>query len=292
MSDSRPPHDPTKPGTDRWIDLHTHTTASDGLLSPAALVSLASARGIRVLGVTDHDTLDGLAGAEAAAAQYGVSVVPGVELSTTIPGPEIHILGYFVDRHDDGLRSGLASLARDRVRRIEVVIDKLRAAGIALDAEAIMADASEGSIGRPHVARALIELGVAADMNDAFTRYLKRGTVGWAERSPFTAEAAVSLLREHGAVPVLAHPFSTGDPVAMVSRLAPVGLLGLEVFYGQYDAEQRSQLLGIARTHGLVPTGGSDYHGPRFREGRDLGATVVPEHAWDELQAARDRHGT
>jgi predicted metal-dependent phosphoesterase TrpH len=267
------------------IDLHAHTTASDGLLSPASLVATANERGIQVLGVTDHDTIDGLAEAESAAASIGTTLVPGVELSTTIPGPEIHILGYFVDRTDAAFVEHLAGLARDRVRRIERVVGQLNEAGHAVDLDAILAQADSGSIGRPHVARALIELGAATDMNDAFKRFLRRGTVGWAPRSPFTAEEAVSLLRRNGAVPVIAHPYSTGDPAGTVARLLSAGLLGLEVFYGEYGQDQRDELLRIARANGLVATGGSDYHGPRFREGRDLGLNQMPGWVWDELHA-------
>lgn len=268
------------------IDLHTHTTASDGLLSPTELVHEAARRGISVLGVTDHDTLDGLAVAITVGEQLGVIVVPGVELTTTIPGPEIHILGYFVDLYDAELRNGLRVLAEDRVRRIELVIGQLQAAGYPLDLDLIMADAEQGSIGRPHVARALIAMGAATDMNDAFMRFLRRGSIGWTPRSPFTAEEAVGLLRRSGAIPVLAHPFSTGDPAAMAARLVDAGLLGFEVYYGEYTDAQQAELAAIADQYQLLPTGGSDYHGPKFREGRDLGTVDVPELVWNGLKQA------
>lgn len=270
------------------IDLHTHTTASDGLLSPRELVTESHSRGIAVLGVTDHDTIDGLAEARSVGGELGVTVVPGVELSTTIPGPEIHILGYFVDPTDTTFVDGLAELASDRIRRIERVVGLLREAGYPVDLDAILAQADHGSIGRPHVARALIELGAATDMNDAFGRFLKRGTVGWAERTPFTAEQAIGMLRANGAIPVLAHPFSTGDPAGMAARLAVLGLQGFEVYYGEYSDAQQAELLEIAMRHDLIPTGGSDYHGPRFREGRDLGTVAVPPSVWDRLHDAQE----
>ncbi len=271
------------------IDLHTHTTASDGLLSPPDLIAAAGDRGVEILGVTDHDTLDGLDDALAAGEVAGITVVPGVELSTTIPGPEIHILGYFVNRDDSRFLRQLQTLADDRVRRIERVVAQLNDAGYPIELGPIMAEAEHGSIGRPHVARALIGIGAATDMNDAFGRFLRRGTVGWAPRTPFTAEEAIGMLRENGAIPVLAHPFSTGDPAGMAERLVPAGLRGFEVYYGEYDDEQRATLAGIAEAHGLIPTGGSDYHGPRFREGRDLGTVEVPRASWDALAAARER---
>lgn len=281
------PPKPTSPLSNGTIDLHTHTTASDGLLSPALLVHEASRRGIDVLGVTDHDTLDGLAEAEDAASGAALTLVPGVELSTTIPGPEIHILGYFVNRDDPVFIERLAALARDRVHRITNVVRLLNEAGYPVDMSAILAQADEGSIGRPHVARALIALGAASDMNDAFSRFLRRGTVGWSPRAPFTAEEAVRMLLDNGAVPVLAHPFSTGDVEATVKRLVPTGLRGLEVYYGEYGTAQQQDLLRTARHYGLAATGGSDFHGPRFREGRDLGTIDVPIAAWEELRAQR-----
>jgi predicted metal-dependent phosphoesterase TrpH len=271
------------------IDLHAHTTASDGLMSPTALITEARARGIAVLGVTDHDTLDGLAEAEATAEAVGIVVVPGVELSTTIPGPEIHVLGYYVNRHDPVFTGRLTTLARDRVRRIERVVSQLNEAGYPVEIDGILAQADHGTVGRPHVARALVALGAAADVNDAFARFLKRGTVGWAPRSPFTAEDAIQYLLDNGAVPVLAHPLSTGDAEGTAARLAAAGLRGFEVFYGQYAPDQQQHLLDIARRYDLLPTGGSDFHGPNYREGRDLGTVEMPAWVWDGLRAAVGR---
>jgi len=285
MTTREQPSQSNSPRSEGAIDLHTHTTASDGLLSPAELVHQASRRGIGVLGVTDHDTLDGLPEAQAATQEARIVLVPGVELSTTIPGPEIHILGYFVNPGDPVFIGRLAALASDRVNRITNVVGLLNHAGFPIDLGAILAQAEEGSIGRPHVARALIELGVATDMNDAFTRFLKRGTVGWAPRSPFTAEEAVRMLLDNGAVPVLAHPHSTTDVEGTVARLVPSGLRGLEVYYGEYTDNQQQELLRTAHRFGLTPTGGSDFHGPRFREGRDLGTVNLPGSVWEQLQA-------
>ena len=274
------------PLPENGIDLHTHTTASDGLLSPVELTTEASRRGIVVLGITDHDTIDGLAEAIASAPRLELTVVPGVELSTTIPGPEIHILGYFVNRADPVFVDRLAALARDRVNRISNVVGLLNDAGYPVDLDAILAQADSGSIGRPHVARALIDLGVAEDMNDAFSRFLKRGTVGWAPRQPFSAEEAIRFLLENGAIPVLAHPYSTRDVQGTLNRLVPAGLRGLEVFYGEYSVTQQQELLRTAHAFDLIPTGGSDFHGPRFREGRGLGTVHVPHMVWDRLRAA------
>lgn len=268
------------------VDLHAHTTASDGTLAPPQLVDLAAERGLRWLGVTDHDTVDAVDEARRRGDAAGVTVVPGVELSTTERRAEVHVLGYGVDPGDPSLREALADLAASRVRRIEQMIERLRDAGYAIDGDAILAESAVGSIGRPHVARALIAIGAVRSIDEAFRRFLTPGKPGWVPREPFSPEQAVALLVAHGAVPVLAHPFSTGDIPAVLGRLAPIGLRGMEVWYGEYDATQRASLREIARQWDLVPTGGSDYHGPDFREGRELGSAPVPEAVIDDLMKA------
>lgn len=277
------------------IDLHTHTMASDGTLSPAELVELASRRGISVLGITDHDTLDGVAEARRSSqlsdTQTGIHLVPGVELSTTVTGAEVHVLGYFVDESDDELSQTLARFAQGRRRRIEQVIARLRAIGIPLDADVILRHADAGSIGRPHVARALVELGMVRTTDEAFDRYLRKDRPGWVPRDPFSPQDAVRLLADHGVVPVLAHPFSTKAVEQTVRSLIPAGLLGIEVFYGEYDARQHRELLTIATTFELVPTGGSDFHGPGFREGRELGSVDIPGFVWERLQHVAAERG-
>lgn len=272
------------------IDLHTHTTASDGTLSPGALVELASRQGISVLGITDHDTLDGVAGARLTHRQFGVQVVAGVELSTTVTGGEVHILGYFVDESDAELKETLAGFAQGRRTRIERVIQKLQAIGIPLHADEVLSHADAGSIGRPHVARALIDLGVVTTTDEAFDQYLRRDRPGWVPRDPFTPEDAVKLLADHGAIPVLAHPYSSKAVKETIRTLLPAGLAGIEVFYGEYTARQHRDLLAVADAFDLIPTGGSDFHGPGFREGRELGTVEIPAYVWDRLhQAAAER---
>lgn len=269
--------------THSTIDLHTHTTASDGQDTPAALVANASARGLSVLGVTDHDTVDGLDAVADAASAAGLTLVPGVELSTTVDRAEVHVLGYFVDREDTGLRDQLAGLARARVRRVERMIELLHSLGYPIDGDAILAQAEEGSIGRPHVARALIAIGAATDVSDAFERFLKAGRPGYIPRDPFSPEDAVRLLVEHRAIPTLAHPYSSKDIEGTLRRLVPVGLKGFETYYAEYSPEQHAELRRYADTWGLVPTGGSDYHGAGFREGRNLGAAPVPDEVAERL---------
>ena len=284
MTDTGPTQHNRPDETSFWpVDLHAHTTASDGTLSPAELVELAAERRMRVLAVTDHDTVDAIPAASERAAEAGITLVPGVELSTTERGAEVHVLGYGVDIDDSSLRAELSVLAASRYRRIATMIEKLHEAGYAIDGDAILAQADEGSIGRPHVARALIDLGAVQSIGEAFDRFLKPGRPGWIPRDPFTPEQAVRLLVDHEVVPVLAHPYSTGDILAVLDRLVPLGLKGMEVWYGEYDSGQRESLRQIAEARQLVATGGSDYHGPRFREGRDLGTAPVAYEVFERL---------
>lgn len=275
------------------VDLHTHTTASDGLLAPAALVSQASGQGLGVLGITDHDTIDGLPEALAAAEAAGITLVPGVELSTSIRDHEVHVLGYFVDPDDPGFRDRLADLAQSRIRRIERMVERLNALGYPIALEPLLAQAETGTIGRPHIARALIDLGAVGSVQEAFDTLLTPGKPGFVPRERFTPEDAVALILANGAFPVLAHPYTTGDTPAQVEavldRLQGAGLRGMEVFYGEYDPAQHAALLAMAERRGLVPTGGSDYHGPNFKEGRNLGSSPVPTWVWDRLRTEAGR---
>jgi predicted metal-dependent phosphoesterase TrpH len=265
------------------IDLHTHTRASDGLDTPAELVAHASQQGLSVLGVTDHDTVDALEAVQREADARRITLVPGVELSTTVGRGEVHILGYFVDPADESLRRRLKDLAEARIRRVERMIARLHELGYDIDGDAILAEAEEGSIGRPHVARALIEIGAATDVSDAFDRFLKAGRPAYIPRDPFTPEDAVQLLLEHNAIPVLAHPFSTKDIPGTLERLVPAGLMGFETYYAEYTPEQHAELRAVADAWTRIPTGGSDYHGAGFREGRSLGAAPVPDEVAERL---------
>jgi predicted metal-dependent phosphoesterase TrpH len=271
------------------VDLHTHTSASDGVLSPTELVSEASRRGISVLGVTDHDTLDGLDEAETTANQVGIELIPGVELSTTVSVGEFHLLGYFVDRHDDRFVSRLHELTDSRLRRVRLMLAKLTDLGYDVDVDRVMAEGDSGSIGRPHVARELMRLGVVDSVSEAFERFLKSNRPAFVPREEFPPEDAIAVLLGNRAIPILAHPFSTRDPEAALVRLVPSGLRGIEVYYAEYSPEQHQVLSDLADRFGLLKTGGSDFHGTPDREGRDLGSSPVPEAVIDNLRAAASR---
>ena len=269
------------------VDLHTHSTASDGLLAPARLVALAVERGLRVLALTDHDTVGGIAEAGAAAATTGLRFIPGVELSTFVEAGEVHMLGYFIDPANPTLLDALARFREAREGRAEGMVARLREAGAPIRLERVFELAAGGSIGRPHVARALVEAGHATSVGDAFDRWLVRGRPGYVERYKLTPPAAVKLIREVGAVPVLAHPHSADDLADLLPTLLAAGLAGLECYYGDYDNDRRDEYLRLASRHNLVPTGGTDFHGTGTAHRRPLGNTYVPLASVEALAACR-----
>jgi hypothetical protein len=273
------------------VDLHLHSTASDGLLSPEDVVALAARRRLQTIALTDHDSTDGVDEAMNAGNRLGVAVVPGIELSTVVDAGEVHMLGYLLDPHNAQLMVRLAEFRDSRERRAEVMVECLNAAGIAVDLARIQELSAGGAIGRPHVARALVESGQATSTNDAFERYLVPGRVGYVPRFRLLPAGAIELIHATGGVAVLAHPFSVDDLGNTLPELVTAGLDGLEVFYSLYNDEQQSLLAALAERHGLVPTGGSDFHGFGEREGHELGSAVVPDDTLDRLRdAARRRH--
>ena len=268
------------------IDLHTHSNYSDGVLSPAELVAEALRAGIVSLGLTDHDSLGGLNEARSAAENAGIELIRGVELSADENDIDVHILGYFVPEQAPALTDALAQFARDRAERVDSIVDRLIALDIPITRKRVREIAGHGSIGRPHVARALIEAGYGASMNEIFDRDLAPGRPAYVPSKPLAPETAVHLLHDAGAAPVLAHPRSVGDIPAMLNRLQPAGLIGLECFYGEYDLATREALADLAADRALIPTGGSDFHGVGFKPGRDLGGPEVPATAVERLREA------
>lgn len=276
------------------IDLHTHSTTSDGTLSPGDLVREAARLRLATIALTDHDTVDGVPKAITTGRTIGIEVVPGVELGTSVERREHHILGYFVDVDDKSFLADLNELAARRRHRAATMVERLAAIGVTVPLAEVLELAGDGTVGRPHIARVLIAHGYVANIGEAFDRYLKHGRPAYVPRQPFSPEEAIALILRAGGVPVLAHPLSTGDPEVAMARLLPAGLGGIEVYYGEYDDVTRADLRALADHHGLIPTGGSDYHGPGYRAGRELGSAPVPPDTVDRLHAAsrrfRQRH--
>ena len=267
-------------------DLHVHTTASDGLTTPASLARLASERGIFVLAITDHDTVAGIAPAQAAAAEVGVRLIPGVEFSTRASRGQTHILGYGIDPDHPELTRELAALRASRVERGWAMLERLAALGIEIDPSAVEVGDGESSPGRPHIARALVERGYASSVQDAFDRYLSVGRPAFVPRRTLTAERAIELITLAGGIPVLAHPVSVHDLDVRLGELVRAGLRGLEAYYGEYDDPTRERLARLAASWNLLITGGSDYHGEGGKEGRDLGSVKWPVRYLDAFLSA------
>jgi len=271
-------------------DFHTHTNASDGRLTPADLVRLAVSRGLRILAVTDHDSTEGIAEALATAAEYtGFTVVPGIEMSTDIPGDEIHVLGYFLDYQDPEFQAILTNLRNARRDRGRMMVEKLHAMGMDIPWQRVEQLAGDGSVGRPHVAQALIEMGYVSSFQEAFDRYIGRNGPAYVERTKLTPVEAIEMLVRARALPVLAHPASQSNLDELLAQLKAAGMLGIEVYYQDYDHATRARLAAAAERHGLLKIGGSDFHGFGSERERLPGDIPLPEEAIDEFMAAADR---
>ncbi|MEK8131937.1 PHP domain-containing protein [Paenibacillus filicis] len=250
-----------------YADLHTHTIASDGTGTPADNVRLAAAAGLAAVAITDHDTVGGLEEALAAGESYGITVVPGIEISTVHEGADIHVLGYWVDWRDPVFLERLEQLRSVRDRRNEMIVEKLQALGMEITMADVLASVSllrrEGdTVGRPHIADALVRKGYVGSMAEAFERYLGKGAAAYANPPRITPFEALVWIREAGGAPVLAHPGLYGCD-ELIPTLAAQGLAGLEVYHADHTPEQETAYAAMAQRHGLLVTAGSDYHGER-----------------------------
>ena len=258
------------------IDLHLHTMASDGRLTPTELVRLVAKQCLETVSITDHDSTEGLAEAYGAAKEYpSLRIIPGIELSADIPGDEVHILGYFLDYEDPEFQTKLLEFRRGRVERAQMMVEKLDSLGVHLEWDRVRHFAGDGSVGRPHIALAMVEAGYCKEHKDAFEEYLGRNGLAYAERPKMTPSEGVEMIKKVGGVPVLAHPTYMNDMEAGISNLKPTGLLGMEVYYAQYDDDTVRHLARLAREYDLIPCGGSDYHG-LGNSGEPLPGTLGP----------------
>lgn len=267
------------------VDLHIHTTASDGTATPGEVVGEAQRIGLPVIAITDHDSVQGVAAAMTAAAALPLEVLPGVELSAAVNGSrDVHILGYFIDFTSPTLLDTLRDLRERRLERAREMVDALSAAGFGVTLEGVLAHAGEGAVGRSHIARALVEAGDVDSVEIAFRTLIGRGERFFVEKRLLSASRAVAVIREAGGVGVLAHPgVSRADD--LVDDLVASGLGGIEVYHADHAPEERARYAAVARRLGLVATGGSDYHGPATRSSR-LGSGECPDHA---VVALRER---
>ena len=271
-------------------DLHLHSTISDGLLAPSELVHQAAEAGVQIMALTDHDATDGIAEAmEAAQDHPGLVVIPGIELSTDVPAGEVHMLGYFINVDSRELQETLASFRKDRVGRAQDMVERLVALNMPLDWERVQEIAGEGAIGRPHIAEALLERGYVTSIKDAFDRFIGRSGPAYAERRKMAPIEAIALIRRHGGAASMAHPRETPEVEKLLPELVAAGLTGMEVYYGLYPEDERQRLLDVCERFGLLPTGGSDYHGPGRAAECPLGESNTPLEIGERLLALQPR---
>jgi len=279
------------------IDLHVHSNASDGTYAPAEVVRLAKEGGLRALALTDHDTIDGLAEAVAAAPRYGVEVIPGVEVSARFPGGSMHILGLDINFPNGHLNERLAVLKRARAERNPQIIAKLNALGIKITLKEVEKLSGQGQMGRPHIARALMEAGYVRSIQEAFDLYLRYDGRAYVPKFRFPPAEAIAMIREVQGVPVLAHPFTLNLESAAalkntLEELMALGLAGVEAIYSEHTPEQEALYLRLAGELGLLVTGGSDFHGdnkPEVSLGHMPGQEKLTYERVEALKAWRRR---
>lgn len=267
----------------RRIDLHLHSTASDGVLSPTAVVAAAQAGAVDVIALTDHDSISGISEARQAGDALGVWVVAGVELSAHVDEREVHVLGLHLDRLDT-LGARLEDLACAREERAREIVDRLSATGVRLEFGDVLVLSGGGALGRPHVARALVAHGWAQDHRDAFERYLLPGRPGYVPKRKLPVRDAIAYLHDTGGLAILAHP-TPEDSLDRLTAFARDGLDGIEVAHPSLNGEERARLRAIADHLGLLKSGGSDWHGLKETT-RRVGSEDVPL-AWLEAQEVR-----
>lgn len=262
------------------VDLHLHTTASDGQHSPSEIVAMAHRIGLNVIAITDHDTTDGLAPAIEAGRELGLRVIPGIELSAEDDAGDVHMLGYFMQPDTPALQAKLRDFREKRYDRGQIIVDKLAAMGMPLRWERIVELAQSGkrpgSIGRPHIARAMVEAGYVESVKEAFDLYISNDGPAYAPRARLTPEEAIALIHSAGGAAVLAHPGLLPEPIAMIDRLAPAGLDGVEITHPKNSETVRLNARAAAARHGLLITGGSDFHGTAVSMVM-MGAETPPE---------------
>jgi predicted metal-dependent phosphoesterase TrpH len=279
--------------SDHAIDLHTHTTHSDGSATPTELIEAAAARGARAVAITDHDTVDGLGEARIAAARVGIELVNGIEISAEYSPGTMHVLGYYFDDSHSELLAELELLKQARKQRNPEIARRLRELGIDIYYDEVEMLAGNEVVGRPHFARLMVERGFAASIQDAFDRFLAKGAPAYVEKKRPSPAEAIALIHNACGVAVLAHPYqlklSCDDTERLVRRLAEYALDGLEAIYSRHTAEQRAAYASLAERCGLLITGGSDYHGsykPDISIVTGLGDLAVP---YSLLQPLKER---
>jgi predicted metal-dependent phosphoesterase TrpH len=273
-------------------DLHIHSTASDGRYSPAEIIRKAAEVGLTIIAISDHDTVDGIPDALSAAREFPqLRVVPAVEISTDIPNGEAHVLGYFIDYTNQNFKASLEQMRNSRLERAHKMVEKLRVMGFGIEWRRVREIAGNSTLGRPHIAQALLEKGYTESFKEAFSKYIGHGGPAYVEREKLTPAEAVQLVLKANGLPVLAHPLTVPDPESTVRELKAFGMVGIEVYYADYPFEKVSSLLNLANKYTLIPTGGSDYHGIDDITETMIGDINVPMRFVEELFAMAKQSG-
>lgn len=280
------------------IDLHTHSTASDGTLPPAELVALAKRTGLTAMALTDHDTMRGVPAAIRAGEKLDIDIIAGCELSVDSEHGFMHILGLFLPEQPEGLLEAMQKLQQLRARRNERIVEKLQSLGIEISIDRIREIAGEGSVGRPHIARALVESGHASDMQNAFDSYIGEKGRAYVPKDKFSAKQAIDLIRAEGGTAILAHPYTlqldNSAEAGVIAGLREIGLGGIEAYYTDHTRTMTEKYLQLAKDLDLAVTGGSDFHGdnkPDIGLGKGKGGLYVPEGCLRDLKERRMEQG-
>ena len=272
------------------VDLHIHSIVSDGRLSPEEVVRKSAERGLTIIALADHDTVDGIAPALATARAFPrLRVIPCIEISTDVPRGEVHVLGYFINYTSQELKVRLDRMCSSRQERAQGIIAKLRNLGIHIDWQRVQEIAGGGSIGRPHIAQAMLDKGYIASIKEAFTKYLARDGLAYVAWQKMTPARVVELILQANGLPVLAHPLTINDLETVVIELKAIGLVGIEAYYNGYTADEVSRLVSLADRHNLIATGGSDYHGLDPSTETMIGGSDVPIEAAERLIALAEQ---
>ena len=266
------------------VDLHTHTTCSDGQTPPRELIRLAKATGVHVIAVTDHDTVEAIPECLDEGKTQGVRVIPGIEVSSRFEGHDVHVLGFGIRHADPALQARLAELHESRRIRVGKICEKLAALGVALDPAEVMREAGGKSVGRRHVARAMVKKGLVRSLNEAFDKYLGQGSPANVPANELTPADAARLILDHGGIPVFAHPGFLDDVGVVEKVLDSSPIRAIEVFHRYRSSTRHLRYLDLARRRNLRVTGGSDFHGDDHPKNGSLGSFTTPPPFWKELE--------
>jgi len=279
------------------VDLHLHTTASDGVLSPAEIVRYAKSKGLQAIAITDHDTIEGCEEGLSEGEKIGFEVIPGIEISAEYSPGSMHILGFFLDIHHPLLNERLEYLQKARAERNPKMVAKLNQLGINITYEEVLRASGGGQVGRPHFANVLMEKRVVKSFQEAFDRFLKKGAQAYVDKFRFTSKEALHFIHEARGVAVLAHPNTLGasrssELEKVIVQLVDEGLQGIEVYYPEHSSAEVAQYKSLADRFNLLSTGGTDYHGIEKNEldiGVGRGEMKLPYSIVENIKALRNR---